>query len=68
LVLAPDVAIFGDNFMLPKKFEQAISYACGDPTTIRTMRLPFPDEPTAYGRAKSGMAGLKVKGVSWRSG
>ena len=66
MVLVPDVAVFGDDFMLPEKFEEASSYACADTATIRTMRLPFPNEPTAYGSAKSDMAGLK--GVSCRSG
>ena len=53
------VAIIGDNFMLPEKFEQAIRDACGDALAVRTMRLPFPDEPMEQGYGKLGMAGLK---------
>jgi len=54
-----EVAVIGDNFMAPDKFEQAIREACDDAVTIRTMRLPFPDEPMAPGDAAAGLAGLK---------
>jgi D-3-phosphoglycerate dehydrogenase len=56
---ATKVAIIGDNFMLPERLEQAIRDACGDAVAIRTMRLPFPDEPMEHGDGKPGMAGLK---------
>jgi D-3-phosphoglycerate dehydrogenase / 2-oxoglutarate reductase len=56
---AREVAIIGDNFMLPEKFEQAVRDACGDAVAIRTMRLPFPDESTEGGCAKSSIAGLR---------
>jgi D-3-phosphoglycerate dehydrogenase / 2-oxoglutarate reductase len=54
-----EVAVIGDNFMLPDKFEQAIRNACRDAVAIRTMRLPFPDEPMEHGDAVPGLAGLK---------
>jgi D-3-phosphoglycerate dehydrogenase / 2-oxoglutarate reductase len=54
-----EVAIIGDNFMLPDKFEQAIRNACRNAVAIRTMRLPFPDEPMEHGDAVPGLAGLK---------
>ena len=54
-----EVAVIGDNFMLPDKFEQAIREACGDAVSIRTMRLPFPEEPMEPGDAVGGLAGLK---------
>src|SRR5437660_844467 len=56
---AREVAVIGDNFMLPEKFEQAVRDACGDAVAIRTMRLPFPDESMEDGCAKSSIAGLK---------
>jgi D-3-phosphoglycerate dehydrogenase len=54
-----EVAIIGDNFMLPDKFEQAIRNACEDAVAIRAMCLPFPDEPMEHGDAVPGLAGLK---------
>ena len=58
-----EVAIAGDNFMLPERFEQAIRARCGGQVAIRTMRLPWPDEPMehgyAQGRARPGLEGLK---------
>jgi D-3-phosphoglycerate dehydrogenase / 2-oxoglutarate reductase len=54
-----EVAVIGDNFMLPDKFEQAIRNACRDAVVIRTMRLPFPDEPMEHDDAIPGLAGLK---------
>ncbi len=37
-----DVAIVGDNFMLPETFESAILAACGARVELRSMRLPGP--------------------------
>ena len=54
-----EVAVIGDNFMLPDKFEQAIRNACRDAVAIRTMGLPFPDEPMEHDDAIPGLAGLK---------
>jgi D-3-phosphoglycerate dehydrogenase len=54
-----EVAVIGDNFMLPEKLGQAIRNACGGAVAIRTMRLPFPDEPMEPGDAVPGLAGLK---------
>ena len=53
------VAIIGDNFMLPERFENAISARCGDRVAIRSLRLPWPDAPMEHGYAKPGMDGLK---------
>ena len=53
------VAIVGDNFMLPEMFERAIRAACDDRVIMRSMRLPWPDEPMEHGYARAGMAGLK---------
>ncbi|MDA8247687.1 MAG: 2-hydroxyacid dehydrogenase [Rhodospirillales bacterium] len=53
------VAIVGDNFMLPEMFERAIRAACDDRVIMRSMRLPWPDAPMEHGYARAGMAGLK---------
>jgi D-3-phosphoglycerate dehydrogenase len=54
-----EVAIVGDNFMLPAMFERALHAACGDRVALRSLTLPWPDEPMQHGYAVPGMAGLK---------
>jgi D-3-phosphoglycerate dehydrogenase len=54
-----DVAIVGDNFMLPEKFAAALRAACGERVRPRAMTLPWPDEPMEHGYARAGMDGLK---------
>ena len=59
-----EIAIIGDNFMLPARFEQAIGDACGADVTMRSHTLPWPDEPMEHGYLpsggeKSGLDGLK---------
>ena len=54
-----DVAIIGDNVMLPEKFATAIEAACGAKVRLRSMTLPWPDAPMEHGYATPGMAGLK---------
>ncbi len=54
-----DVAIIGDNFMLPERFEQAIHASCDGQVATRTMRLPWPDTPMEHGYATAGLEGLK---------
>ncbi len=54
-----EVAIVGDNFMLPEMFEDAIRSACGERVALRSMRLPWPDAPMEHGYARPGFAGLK---------
>ncbi len=46
-----EVAIIGDNFMLPERFERAIRDACGARVAIRSMTLPWPDAPMEHGYA-----------------
>jgi D-3-phosphoglycerate dehydrogenase len=63
-----EVAVIGDNFMLPEKFGQAIRNACGGAVTIRTMRLPFPDEPMESGDVVPGLTRLKeYQGIRMKS-
>jgi D-3-phosphoglycerate dehydrogenase len=40
-------------------FEAAIRARCGDSLDIRTLEMPWPDEPMEHGYAKEGMEGLK---------
>ena len=54
-----EVAIIGDNFMLPERFAEAIRHVCGDRVSLRTHTLPWPDEPMAHGYATPGMDGLR---------
>ena len=52
-------AIIGDNFMLPERFEQAIRDACDGRVELRSMTLPWPDEPMEHGYSRPGLDGLK---------
>ncbi len=54
-----EVAIVGDNFMLPAMFERALYAACGGGVALRSLTLPWPDEPMQHGYAVAGMDGLK---------
>ena len=54
-----EVAIVGDNFMLPERFESAIRAACGDRVMLRSLRLPWPDAPMEHGYGHAGLTGLK---------
>ncbi len=54
-----EVAIVGDNFMLPERFADAISVACAGCVQLRCMTLPWPDEPMEHGYAAPGLEGLK---------
>ena len=56
---ARDVAIIGDNFMLPERFEQAIHARCDGQVATRTMRLPWPDTPMEQGHPAAGLEGLR---------
>jgi D-3-phosphoglycerate dehydrogenase / 2-oxoglutarate reductase len=53
------IAIIGDRFMSPSKFETAIRDKCGDDLDIRSHELRWPDEPMLHGYAEPGMEGLK---------
>jgi D-3-phosphoglycerate dehydrogenase / 2-oxoglutarate reductase len=56
---ACEVAIVGDNFMLPKTFERALRTACGSRVSLRSLTLPWPDEPMQHGYSRPGLDGLK---------
>jgi len=53
------IAIIGDRFMLPSMFEDAIRRKCGDGPQIRSLEMPWPDEPMEHGYATAGLDGLK---------
>ena len=53
------VSIIGDRFMLPSMFEKAIREKCGEDLEIRSLEMPWPDEPMQHGYAEPGMEGLK---------
>ena len=55
----PVIAIIGDRFMLPSMFEKALRQKCGEDLEIRSLELPWPDEPMQHGYAEPGMEGLK---------
>ena len=53
------IAIIGDLFMLSEVFEEKIREQCEGELTIRSMQLPWPDQPVVHGYAEGGIAGLK---------
>jgi D-3-phosphoglycerate dehydrogenase len=54
-----EIAIVGDRFMLPEAFVTALRPVVGAGATLRTLELPWPDEPMTHGYAHAGLAGLK---------
>lgn len=54
-----DIAIIGDRFMLSSMFEDALRSACDRPLQIRSLDLPWPDEPLEHGYLRPGLDGLK---------
>ncbi len=54
-----EIAIIGDRFMLPEAFATALRPVVGEGARLRTLELPWPDEPMTHGYADPGLAGLK---------
>ncbi len=54
-----EIAIIGDRFMLPEMFADHIREVCGARAVVRTLCLPWPDEPMEHGYARPGLDGLK---------
>jgi D-3-phosphoglycerate dehydrogenase len=54
-----EIAIIGDRFMLPEAFATALRPVAGEGARLRTMELPWPDEPMVHGYGGSGLEGLK---------
>lgn len=57
--MSREVAVIGDNFMLPEMFEEKLRAACGDGLEIRTRKDAWPDAPMEHGYEVPGMEGLK---------
>ena len=49
-----EIAIIGDRFMLPEAFAAALRPVVGEDGELRTLELPWPDEPMVHGYAGSG--------------
>ena len=54
-----EIAIIGDRFMLPEAFATALQRTVGPDASLRTLELPWPDQPMVHGYAGSGLEGLK---------
>ncbi|MFO1075142.1 MAG: 2-hydroxyacid dehydrogenase [Geminicoccaceae bacterium] len=60
-----EVAVIGDRFMLPSAFVEALRPVLGEAWRLRTLELPWPDEPVHHGYAQDGkplapgLAGLR---------
>jgi D-3-phosphoglycerate dehydrogenase len=54
-----EIAIVGDRFMLPDAFAAALRPVVGEHARLRSLELPWPDEPMTHGYAKAGLEGLK---------
>lgn len=57
--MATEIAIIGDNFMLPEVFEAKLIAACGDAIVTRSRTDNWPDAPMEHGYSTAGMEGLK---------
>ena len=57
--MGKNIAIIGDNFMLPEMFQEKIISRCGESHNIRMRQDNWPDEPMQHGYAVAGMDGLK---------
>ncbi len=54
-----EVAIIGDNFMRPEMFADAIARRLDGQVSLRSMALPWPDEPMRHGYAGDALDGLR---------
>jgi D-3-phosphoglycerate dehydrogenase len=49
-----EIAVIGDRFMLPAAFTAALEPVLGNGWRVRTLELPWPDEPMHHGYATDG--------------
>jgi len=58
-----EIAVVGDRFMLPEAFADALKPVLGEGWRVRTLELPWPDEPMHHGYAGGhqapGLEGLR---------
>jgi D-3-phosphoglycerate dehydrogenase len=57
--MTKEIAIIGDQFMLPEVFQAKLIEACGTSIATRLKKENWPDEPMEHGYATNGMEGLK---------
>ena len=53
------IAVIGDRFMKPDAFLTALAPIVGDSGEMRSLELPWPDEPMQHGYLDGSIAGLK---------
>jgi D-3-phosphoglycerate dehydrogenase len=53
------IAVIGDQFMKAAAFTDALAKVAGLDTEIRTLELPWPDQPMRHGYVDGGIPGLK---------
>ena len=53
------IAVIGDQFMKASAFTDALAKVPGLDADVRTMELPWPDQPMRHGYVDGGLAGLR---------
>jgi len=53
------IAVIGDRFMKPEAFLDALGPIAGEGSELRSLELPWPDEPMRHGYVDGGLPGLK---------
>jgi len=53
------IAVIGDRFMKPEAFLQALGPIAGEGSELRSLELPWPDEPMRHGYVDGGIPGLR---------
>ncbi len=53
------IAVIGDRFMKPEAFLEALGPIAGEGSELRSLELPWPDEPMRHGYVDGGLPGLK---------
>ena len=53
--MTKEIAIIGDQFMLPEVFQAKLIEACGTSIATRLKKENWPDEPMEHGYATNGM-------------
>ncbi len=53
------IAVIGDRFMQPEVFAEALVKTCGSGLAIRTLELPWPDEPMRLEAQDDALQGLR---------
>jgi D-3-phosphoglycerate dehydrogenase len=53
------IAVIGDRFMKPDAFLEALAPVMGEGSELRSLELPWPDEPMRHGYVDGGIPSLK---------